>query len=99
MIKIKNQQIKDLQNGILSQAEFAKELALTYPSIEIANSFVELLATAQNVVEEKPIVIDDEDWQRIRNLFKIRGINPVTGLAENRGRKAKDNGEKLIKKD
>ena len=99
MIKIKNQQIKDLQSGVIDKAEFAKELALTYPSIEIANSFVELFATAQNVVEEKPIVIDDEDWQRIRNLFKIRGINQVTGLPEHRGRKPKDNGEKLIKKD
>lgn len=92
MLDIKKQTLKALQSGELSVAAFAEELINNYPTKAIALAFAELLTTQPEPVDK--ILVTEEQFNK---YFKIKGINSVTGLAEHRGRKPKDNGEKTIK--
>ena len=86
MIKVTNKEIKGIKDGTLNQVEFAKKLAETYPSIELAQAFVELLAMKDAPVAVNKISVSEEELQSIVELFRVKGTST-------RGRKRKDSAE------
>lgn len=86
MIKVTNKEIKGIKDGSLNQLEFAKKLAETYPSIELAHAVVELLAMKDAPVAVNKISVSEEELQSIVELFRVKGSSP-------RGRKRKDSDE------
>ena len=83
MIKITNKEIKGLKDGTLNQVEYAKKLAETYPSIELAQAFVELLGMKDApVVASNKISVSADELSAITDLFRVKGTS-------NRGRKPK----------
>ena len=86
MIKVTNKEIKGIKDGTLNQVEFAKKLAETYPSIELAQAFVELLAMKDAPVGINQISVSQDELNDIMSLFRVKGSSP-------RGRKRKDSAE------
>lgn len=86
MIKVTNKEIKGIKDGTLNQLEFAKKLAETYPSIELAQAFVELLAMKDAPVGINQISVSQDELNDIMSLFRVKGSSP-------RGRKRKDSSE------
>lgn len=83
MISIKQKELKQLKSGEITQKDFAQKLIETYPVKAIAEAFVELLATADNVLPVAKIPISKE---LLEEHFRIIGES-------NRGRKRKDSKE------
>lgn len=86
MIKVTNKEIKGLKDGTLNQVEYAKKLAETYPSIELAQAFVELLGMKDAPVALNKISVSDDELKSIVDMFRVKGSSP-------RGRKKKDSAE------
>ena len=86
MIKVTNKEIKGIKDGTLNQVEFAKKMAETYPSIELAQAFVELLAMKDAPVGINQISVSQDELNDIMSLFRVKGSSP-------RGRKRKDSAE------
>ena len=86
MIKVTNKEIKGIKDGTLNQVEFAKKLAETYPSIELAHAVVELLSMKDAPVAVNKISVSEEELQSIVELFRVKGTST-------RGRKRKDSAE------
>lgn len=87
MIKVTNKEIKGLKDGTLNQVEYAKKLAETYPSIELAQAFTELLIMKDApIVASNKISVTKEELDAIVGLFREKGSSP-------RGRKRKDSAE------
>ena len=84
MIKITNKEVKGLKDGTINQVEYAKKLAESYPSIELAQAFVELLGMkdAPIACNSNKISVTKEELDAIVGLFREKGTSP-------RGRKAK----------
>ena len=84
MIKITNKEIKGLKDGTLNQVEYAKKLAESYPSIELAQAFVELLGMkdAPIACNSNKISVSADELSAITDLFRVKGTS-------NRGRKPK----------
>ena len=82
MIKITNKEVKGLKDRTINQVEFAKKLAETYPSIELAQAFVELLVMKDVPVATNKISVTKDELDAIVGLFREKGSSP-------RGRKAK----------
>lgn len=83
MIKITNKEVKGLKDGTINQVEYAKKLAESYPSIELAQAFVELLGMKDApVVASNKISVSADELSAITDLFRVKG-------SSNRGRKPK----------
>jgi hypothetical protein len=82
MIKVTSKEIKGLKDGTLNQVEYAKKLAETYPSIELAQAFVELLGMKDAPVALNKISVSDDELKSIVDMFRVKGSSP-------RGRKKK----------
>lgn len=83
MIKITNKEVKGLKDGTINQVEYAKKLAESYPSIELAQAFVELLGMKDApVVASNKISVSADELSAITDLFRVKGTS-------NRGRKPK----------
>ena len=89
MITIKQKELKQLKSGEIAKKDFDQKLIDTYPVKAIAEAFVELLATADNVYEMPKIPISKEMFEA---HFRLIGYNP-DGTASTRGRKKKDSAE------
>ena len=83
MIQLDRNKYREYKEGIISPQELADYLLRTYPASEIALALVETLD-----IEDKPIVISQEDFNR---HFRIKGIR-ADGTLERRGyhKKIKD---------
>lgn len=86
MIKVTNKEIKGLKDGTLNQVEYAKKLAETYPSIELAQAFTELLVMKDAPIAVNKISVTKEELDAIVGLFREKG-------SSTRGRKRKDSKE------
>lgn len=86
MLKVTNKEIKGLKDGTLNQVEYAKKLAETYPSIELAQAFVELLGMKDAPVAVNQISVSQDELNDIMSLFRVKGTST-------RGRKRKDSAE------
>lgn len=83
MIRITQKEIKGLKDGTINQVEYAKKLAESYPSIELAQAFVELLGMKDApVVASNKISVSADELSAITDLFRVKGTS-------NRGRKPK----------
>lgn len=83
MIRITQKEIKGLKDGTINQVEYAKKLAESYPSIELAQAFVELLGMKDApVVASNKISVSADELSAITDLFRVKG-------SSNRGRKPK----------
>lgn len=72
----------------------ADELLENYPVKSIIQDFIELVMQ-KDVIPAKPIVLSDEEYDRVMGMFRKRGVNAVGELIK-RGRPKKEElGEKL----
>lgn len=85
MIVIKPKTIKALKNGLIKEADFAQELVENYSAMDISKAFVELLAMKE-VVTDTPIALNQDDYDRVMKLFRVKGLD-VNGAPQSRGRK------------
>ena len=92
MINVSNKTLQNLRFGEISVEQFADELLENYPVKQIALALAEMLA---NTEDTAPITISEEDFEKIKKLFKIKGLT-VNGLPETRGRKPKEPKEHKI---
>ena len=86
MIKITNKEVKGLKDGTIKQSDFAQKLAETYPSIELAQAFTELLVMKDAPVASNKISVSDDELKSIVDMFRVKG-------SSTRGRKRKDSKE------
>lgn len=83
MIRITQKEIKGLKDGTINQVEYAKKLAESYPSIELAQAFTELLVMKDApIVASNKISVTKEELKSIVDMFRVKG-------SSNRGRKPK----------
>ena len=86
MIRVKKETLMAINNGDTSLREAAIELSLTYPTVEIAEAFLELYLNTPYPETINKIPITLEQFETIKSLFRVKGINPLTGEIERRGR-------------
>ena len=86
MIRVNKQTVQSINNGDTSLREAAIELSLTYPTVEIAEAFLELYLNTPYPETINKIPITLEQFETIKSLFRVKGINPLTGEIERRGR-------------
>lgn len=70
------------------------ELLKKYPVQELVDDLCEIIAQGENTVIEtpKPIVLSDEDYNRLMGMFRQRGV-ALDGSPITRGRKKKGEGQ------
>lgn len=83
MISITKQELRALKNGEISVEDYANKLLDEYPVKQLALTLAEMIADYD---EGTRITVSQEEFDRIVGLFKVRGINALTGAAEMRGR-------------
>ena len=86
MIKVTNKEIKALQSGDLSTSAYAQGLLATYPAVDIALAFAELLATKDMPVSNNKISVTEDELKDIVDMFRVKGTSnrgrPKTKKAE-----------------
>ena len=97
MIQLTRKQKAAFASGEINVKDLAQDFLATYPITEIAESLAEMMV-APTVYEEKPVVLSDEDYQRLMKMFRPRGIaTDGTKIMRGRPRKNKDVAESKIK--
>lgn len=72
MITIKQKELKQLKDGEIPKKDFAEQLAKDYSAYAIAEAFVELMVTADNVYQMPKIPISKEMFE---THFRLIGYN------------------------
>lgn len=91
MIQLNRKQKGAFVSGEMDVKDLAREILESYPVTEIAESLAELLTKPTTTVEQKPIVLSDDDYQRVMAMFRQRGIS-ADGVQIKRGRPRKNEG-------
>lgn len=88
MIQIDPKMLKAIKEGNATQKDLINHLS-TYPLNEILTAFAELIILSEDFLSPKPISVSQEEYNRILNLFKIKGLRSLDGVMveERRGRK------------
>ena len=84
MITLNRKQKAAFASGEINVKDLAQDFLATYPIVEIAESLAEMMV-APTVYEEKPVVLSDEDYQRVTKMFRPRGV-AADGSQIRRGR-------------
>lgn len=84
MVTLNRKQKAAFAAGEINVKDLAQDFLATYPITEIAESLAEMMV-APTVYEEKPVVLSDEDYQRVMKLFRVRGV-AADGSQIRRGR-------------
>ena len=77
---IKTKDVQAIQNGEMT----VDKLITTYPIVELVSDLMELVAQ-KKAIPEKPIVLSDEEYQRVMSMFRQRGVS-LDGTQIKRGR-------------
>ena len=77
---IKTKDLQAIQNGEMT----VDKLIATYPITELVSDLMELVAQ-KKAIPEKPIVLSDEEYQRVMGMFRQRGVS-LDGTQIKRGR-------------
>lgn len=90
MIQIDPKLLKAIKEGNATQNDLINHLS-NYPLNEILTAFAELIILSEDFLSPKPISVTQEEYNRIVNLFKIKGLRSLDGVMveERRGRKPK----------
>lgn len=88
MIQIDPKLLKSIKEGNATQKDLINHLS-NYPINEILTAFAELIILSEDFLSPKPISVSQEEYNRILNLFKIKGLRSLDGVMveERRGRK------------
>lgn len=92
MIQLTKKQRGAFLSGEVNTKDLAQEFLQSYPITEIAESLAELLTAPTAYAEPKPIVLSDEDYNRLMGMFRQRGV-ALDGSPITRGRKKKGEGQ------
>ena len=91
MIDIPKSLIKAVQQGN-EDPHTLKQYISKYPIDDILTAFTELILLSENFVQQTPISITKEEYDRIMSLFRIKGqkvLDDGTVVTETRGRRPK----------
>lgn len=75
-----------VQTGEASIKDVADFMIDNYSVREIASAFAELMITSEGYVNQQPITLSPNDYDRVMALFRKRGTT-LDGKEETRGRK------------
>ena len=85
MVTLNRKQKADFAAGEINVKDLAQDFLATYPIVEIAESLAEMMVAPTVYTEQKPIVLADEDYQRVIKMFRPRGV-AADGSQIRRGR-------------
>lgn len=91
MITIEKTLLKQINEGLESPKVLERAL-YKYPIDEVIKSFAELLLMADDYMNRPQIVVSEDEYKQITNLFKVRGQRikrDGTVVEETRGRRKK----------
>lgn len=83
MFLLEKATVSAVRTGQMDKRELVNELLRNNTVMELAEKLAEYIVTYD---EPRPIVVSQEEYDRIVALFKIRGLRP-DGTVENRGKK------------
>ena len=89
MLELKKEVVKGINNGSITKTGLARIILGEYPATEIAESLAEIILEKK---EPSPIVLEQEAYDRVVSLFRVRGQRIVEGkvINETRGRKKQE---------
>ena len=89
MLEFKKEVVKGINNGSITKTGLARIILGEYPATEIAESLAEIILEKK---EPSPIVLEQEAYDRVVSLFRVRGQRIVEGkvINETRGRKKQE---------
>ena len=85
MVTLNRKQKAAFASGEINVKDLAQDFLATYPIVEIAESLAEMMVAPTVYTEQKPIVLADEDYQRVMKMFRPRGV-AADGSQIRRGR-------------
>lgn len=77
----------------MTEQEAATALALTYSSLEIAETLITIAMQAESLRPSEKIVVTEEQLKNLYSLFRVKGLNEQ-GETEKRGRPKSNDGPK-----
>ena len=83
MLLVDKALVSAVKTGQMERRELVQDLLRNNNVIELAEKLADYVIAYD---EPKPIVVSQEEYDRIVSLFKIRGLR-ADGTKENRGRK------------
>ena len=88
MIALSKEIIRKAKDGFLSKDELVHYLMRNFSLYELTESLAELILEVETS-DSKPIVVTEEEYNRITSLFRIKGYS-IDGKPNPQGRPKKD---------
>lgn len=88
MIALSKDVLKKIKDGYMDKESLVQYFMRNYNLYEITESLAEFIFDVE-INDSKPIVVTEDEYNRITSLFRIRGYS-VDGTPNPQGRKRKD---------